>query len=51
MKQNSKCTSFKNKIHIEYRRNYLQYMYISFALGIIANAKERKRLVEYSLKP
>ena len=50
MKQNSKCTSFKNKIHIEYRQNYLHYMYISFALGLIANAKERKSLVEYRLQ-
>ena len=32
-----------------YRHNYLRYMYISFALGLIANAKERERLVEYSL--
>ena len=27
----------------------MRYMYISFALGLIANAKERKRQVEYRL--
>ena len=27
----------------------LRYMYISFVLGLIANAKQRKHLVEYRL--
>ena len=29
--------------------NYLRCMYISFALDLIANAKQRKRQVEYGL--
>ena len=34
---------------MENRLNYLHCMYISIALGLIAKAKERKRLVEYKL--
>ena len=49
MKQNPECTSFKNNIQIEYRQNALCYTYISFALGLIANAKEGKCLVQYRL--
>ena len=29
--------------------NYLRYMYISFALGLIVNAKQRQRILEYGL--
>ena len=47
--QNHKCTSFQNKIHVEYRQNYLRFMYISFASGLIANVKEGNCLVEYRL--
>ena len=45
MKQKPKCTLFKNKNHIEYRQK--SYMYISFVLGLITDAKESKCLVEY----
>ena len=34
---------------MEYRWNQLRCMYIPFALGIIANAEQGKRLVEYRL--
>ena len=36
-------------IHIEYRQNHLRYMYISLALGLIANSKQRQRQVECRL--
>ena len=36
--------------HRIYRCNHLPYMYVIFALGLIASAEQRKRLVEYSLK-
>ena len=42
MKQKPKFTSFRNKIHVEYKQSHLCYMYISFALGLIANAKKRE---------
>ena len=35
----------RNKIHIEYKQDYLHYMYISFALGFIAIAKGNEYLL------
>ena len=35
---------------MEYKETYLRYVYISYALGLIANAKQRQCLVEYRLK-
>ena len=35
---------------MEYRKNCLCYVYISFTLGLMTNAKQRQLRVEYRLK-